>query len=367
MGNNPLSDEAYERVHKTVKEKGSATHAGEQRHKEGKGLHELVDPKAYGVIRRSISWLEPQEDGTFVLLRGTAMLEETRLDTTGSLGGNVNVAMRVLPKTHTLLARGPRAILRRYDVQMITAIFGDVDDNYILCRSQAEIDERIAEQMTYMVPEKQGYDPTEDPQYGLFGAAYLTSATIKMLGLKSYDFTITDADARDILSMHNLVRVFGPEVLDKVRENGFEIDEHNLPTTKEIVRDMLKTTHAFMLIVGESTGTIRYWNNIYGPDRVVLIPEMELLPEIKAAIIGLTEGVLDLSTLEEYLMTVAGVNSNRAASIKRAVAGIPIGAQMLCDNFDKIPLKGDIFAAKKDLWPISKDDVGEKKGKEVWS
>lgn len=366
MGRDPLSEKAYRRVHEETKKAGSTTHAGEQRHRAGKGLHELIDPKGYGVIRRSLSWLEPKENGTFVLLRGTAMLEETRFDTTGSMGGNVEVAMRVLPKTHDLLTKGPRAALKRYDVQMITSIFADVTDSYILCRSQAEIDERIAEQMTYMVPEKDGGDITEDPQYGLFGAAYLTSATIKMLGLKSYDFTITDADGRDFVSLHNLKRVFGEEVMDKVKENGFDLDPKNLPSTKEIVTDLLKTTHAFVLIVGSDSDAIRCWNNIYGPERVIMIPDTELLPEIKAAIIALTEGVLELSTVEDFLISEAGLSKAQATQIKRAVAGIPIGAQMMLSNFDKIPLKGDIFAAKGDLWPIKKGDLGLEKRTDNW-
>ncbi len=365
MGRDPLSDMAYRRVHDTVKKAGSATHAGEQRHREGKGLHELVDPKGYGVIRRSLSWLEPQEDGTFILLRGTAMLEETRFDTTGSMGGNVEIAMRVLPKTHDHLAKGPRAVLGRYDVQMITSIFADVVDDYILCRSQAEIDERIAEQMTYMVPEKNGGDPTEDPQYGLFGAAYLTSATIKMLGLKSYDFTITDADARNYVSLDNLKRVFGSEVMGKVTENGFTLNPNNLPSTREIVLDLLKTTHAFVLVVGENHSTINYWQKIYGPERVIIIPNIERLPEIKAVIIGLTEGTLELSDVEDFLISKS-LNQREANQIKMAVAGIPMGAQMMLPNFEKIPLKGDVFAKKGDLWPIEKspDKIKDKK---IWT
>lgn len=367
MGENPSSREAFTRIHEETKAKGSATAAGEQRHKEGKGLHELVDPKGYGVIRRSLSWLEPKDDH-FFLLRGTAMLEETRLDTTGSMDDNVEIAMAVLPKTYGLLVEGPRAVLKRYDVQMITSIFGDVVDSYILCRSQAEMDTRIAEQMKLMYPEGQGGDIPEDPQYGLFGAAYLTSATIKQLGLKSYDFTITDAPGRNYISLANLKRVFGPEVIEKTAENGFAIDPKKLPSTKEIAQDLLKSAHAFALIVGDDPSALNYWSGLFGPERVVIIPRTELLPEVKAAIIGLTEGTLELSTVESFLIEEAGLGKNLAAQIKRAVAGIPIGEQMMLENFDKIPLKGDLFAKKGDLWPLKKDEVAalKKDGKGIW-
>lgn len=365
MGDNPGSHEVFEKAHKETTSGGrSSTHAGEQRHKEGKGLHPLIDPKGNGVIRVSKSWLEPNADGTFYLLRGTAMLEEDRLDTTGSLGGNVDVAMKALPRSYKLTSEGPRAVLRKYDSQFITAIFGDQVDEYILCRSQAEIDVRIAEQMSYMVPEKKGGDETEDPQYGLFGAAYLTYATIKLLGLKSYDFTITDAPARNYVDVHNLKRVFGDEVFEKTKENGYDINPRNLPNTKEIVTDLLKTTHAFVLSFRGQNA--EYWQGIFGPERVVIINDLNLLPEYKAAIIGLTEGTLELSTVESFLIEEAGLDKRTAAEIKRHVAGIPIGAQMMLENFDKLPMRGDIFASKNDLWPIKKAGEVEEAASDMW-
>lgn len=360
MGRDPLSDETYKRVADEAEAAGSTTYRGEQRHREGKGLHELVDPKGYGVIRRSLTWLEPVPTGKFILLQGVAMLEETRLDTTGSMGNNVKVAMKVLPKTYKLLATGPGAVLGRYDTQLITAIFGDVVDNYVLCRSQAEKDERIAEQMTLMVPEGLGGDSDEDPQYGIFGAAYLTQANINAYGLKSYDFTITDARGRNILNAETIKRVFGDEVFDKVKENGFQINQSDLPSTKQVVQDLLKRAHAFLLLVGDSSGVRDFWENLYGHERVVSISNAGLLPEIKAAIIGLTEGTLTLQNLNKFLMAEAKLSRSDAEDIRRAVAGIPIGAQAILPNFDKIPLKGMEFAKKGDLWPIGYNENGDK-------
>ena len=370
MGRETFTRDAYSRVAGEATSKGSATHAGEQRHKEGKGLHELVDPKGFGVIRRALTWYEPEGE-IFKLLRGVAMLEETRLDTTGSMGGNVAVAMKVLPKTYDLLAKIPNAVLCRYDVQMITSIFGDVQDNYVLCRSQAEMDVRIAEQMTLMFPEGDGGDSDEDPQYGLFGAAYLTQADINQYGLKYYDFTITDARGRDRLSAETLIRVFGETVFEKVKENGFQIKEKSLPTTKEVVCDLLKNAHAFILLVGENGDVVDFWTNIYGAERVVVIPSVQLLPEIKSTIIGLTEGNLTLQDVENFLVNDAGLTHNEAKSIKRAVAGIPIGAQAMLPGFNKLPLKGELFAKKRDLWPMEigneeNADATEKTKEKTW-
>lgn len=373
MGKDRSSKEVYTRMASEAKKTGSATSAGEQRHKEGKGLHELVDPKGYGVIRRSLTWLEPDPKGGFFLLRGVAMLEETRLDTTGSMGNNVEIAMRVLPQTYELLVVGPGAVLGRYDVQMITSIFGDVVDDYVLCRSQAEMDKAIAEQMTLMVPEGKGGDADEDPQYGLFGAAYLTKCSISDYGLKSYDFTVTDARGRNHLSAATLKRVFGDSVFEKVAENGHQINANNLPTTKEVVQDLLKISHAFLLQVGDDHSVGSFWQNIFGRERVVVIPRAELLPEVKAAIIGLTEGNLSLQNLGEFLKKEANLSQSDAENIRRAVAGIPIGAQALLPGFDKIPLAGAKFANKGDIWPSeikAEESTGSEKdkpaGEKMW-
>lgn len=351
MGDRTLSAVAYRSVESRTKAAGSTTFAGLQRHREGRGLDPLVDPKGFGLIRRSISRFV--EDGDrLVLARGVAMLEETRLDTTGSMGHNVAVAFRRLPKTYELLAEGEDAVLGRYDTQMITSIFGDVCDSYVLCRSQAEMDEKIAEQMTMMVPEGGGGDSDEDPQYGLFGAAYLTKAAINDYGLKYYDFTISDARGRFGLDRDTLIRVFGETVFETVAENGHQINPKKLPDLIEVVRDLKKRAHAFFLQVGNNPSVTSFWTEVFGDECVVVLPNTELLPQVKAAIIGLTEGVLDLQSVEDYLVK-HDVSKEDAKTIARSLAKIPIGAQAELPNFDKIPPKGSIFANKGDLWPIA--------------
>ena len=360
MGRFVLSDVAFARVADKAKAAGSATHAGEERQRNGLGLDPLVDPAEHGVIRRSLSWLEPEGD-YFTLLRGVAILEETRLDTTGSMHKNVEIAMRVLPTTYKLLSTGPNAVLRRYDTQMITSIFGDERDRYILCRSQAEMDDRIAEQMTLMVPEGGGWgNGKEDPQYGLFGGAYLTQNSINDYGLKGYDFTISDEPVPDYIDEDNLIRVFGSKVFEKVAENGHSINRKEIPRTKQVVTDLLKRAHAFFLYVETGHRCFDVWERLFGKERVIKIPDVEYLPHIKATIIGLTEGVLDLQTAEEFLAGIPTVGNHTlgkgmAREIIKSVTHIPIGAQSALPNFGKIPLKGDKFAKKGDIWPMSGD------------
>ena len=367
MGERTFSSASFARTRASVaREGGSATRRGEQRIREGLGLHKLVDPRGYGGIRRSISWLEPKGK-QFVLLRGPAMLLETRFDTTGSMGDNVQKAFDSLPRLHHLLKEVEHCPLKRYDLHLMTSIFGDVVDRYVLLRTQAEMDVQAMEQLRLMVPEgDRGYDD-EDPAYGIFAGAYLTRADIVKLGLKSYDFTVTDARGRGSIddrerddghrstADHNLIRIFGDDVYKWTKENDNPVDKGQLPTTKKMVAEVLKIAHGFVIQVGDKQGVTKFWTDLYGKERVVIIPGTELLPETEAAIIGLTEGVLDLQNLGTFLREDAELSDTSAKAIERAVVNIPLRAQAKLPNFNKIPKAGDLFAKKGDLWPIGSD------------
>jgi hypothetical protein len=355
MGKEVFSRHAFMRASdKFVPDKGPATFRAEQiAHDTGK-LNPLVDPAGYGVIRRSLPRFEKKGD-LLVMTVGTPMPIETRVDTTGSMGHNVDIVLRVLPKAYELWTE----VLPGYDIQVATGIFGDVCDRFVLCRPQFEMTaEKIVQQLTLMVPERAGGDSPEDPHYGLFGAAYLTSAYINKIGLKSYDFTVSDASAHDLFDERQLKRIFGDEVLAKVAENGYQINPSNLPTIEEVVQELLKRAHAFFLQVDDDAATTRFWTDIFGKDRVVILPSTEILPQVQAAIIGLTEGTLELAQVEEFLRKNNVVGAE-AKKIVRSVAGVPIGAQAALPNFDKRPQKGDLFEEKTDTWPADKSEADE--------
>lgn len=356
MGRDTFSRMAYAASYEThVPKTGPVTKAAEQRaHATGK-LNPLVDPAGYGVIRRSLVRFEQQENGLYMVTVGTPMPVETRVDTTGSMGNNVDIAIRVLPDAYELCSD----VLPGYDLHMATGIFGDVSDNFVLCRPQFEmLAEKIVEQLTLMVPERAGGDAPEDPHYGLFGAAYLTAAYINRIGLKSYDFTVSDAPARMRLDERTLICVFGEEVFDKVAENGFQLDRNNLPMTDEVVQDLLKRAHAFFLQVGNHSDATRFWTEVFGPERVVILPRTEILPHVQAVIIGLTEGTLTLNEVTSFL-TEHNVSEREADQILRSVANIPLGAQSVLPNYDRRLNVGDLFKEKTDLWPIDPDEVSD--------
>lgn len=355
MGRGRFSREAYvSMVESIVPKEGPVTRRAEQlAHETGK-LHPLVDPQGFGVIRRSLPRFEQRPDDLWVLTVGTPMPVETRVDTTGSMGDNVDIAVRALPDAFELCG----SVLPGYDLQIATGIFADVSDRFILCRPQFEMEaEKIVEQLTLMVPERHGGDTPEDPHYGLFGAAYLVAAYINRIGLMGYDFTVSDAPARDQLDERQLRRVFGDEVFDRVAENGYTLDLRDLPTTVDVVQDLLKRAHAFFLQVGHDRETTEFWTRIFGPERVVVLPSTELLPQVQATIIGLTEGTLGLDEVQPFLRK-HNVSQADATRIVRSVANIPIGVQAALPNYSRRPQKGDVFRTKTDLWPIDPDELG---------
>lgn len=355
MGKYTFSTVAYlAATERLVPTEGPSTLRAEQAAHETGKLNPLVDPAGYGVIRRSLIRFEKRADGLWIVTVGTPMPLESRVDTTGSMGDNVDIALRVLPKSHELCS----GVLPGCDLQIATGIFGDVADRFVLCRPQFEMEAaKIVEQLTLMVPERAGGDAPEDPQYGLFGAAYLTAAYIDRIGLKGYDFTVSDAPGRDRLDESQVFRIFGKEGFAKASENGHPMPvRDDLPSTSEVVQDLLKRAHAFFLQVEDDPSTKKFWTRVFGAERVVVLPSTELLPQVQATIIGLTEGTLGLEQIEEFLQR-NNVAKSDAKRIARSVANIPIGAQAALPNFGKRPAKGDVFKEKTDLWPIDPSEV----------
>lgn len=365
MGKHTFSDAGYRSTMNDAHAAGSSTFRGEENVRSGKGLDPLVDPAGNGLIRRSLSRRDRLPSGLWEMTMGTPMLVETLFDTTGSMGDNVKFALEALPDSYALLKSSDQAVLGRYDLQMVTATFNDERDQYILNRSHAEMGDKIAEQMTMLFPERRGgANDKEDPQYGLFGAAYLTAAQTNDYGLRTYHFAVSDEPLGVQITDRNLRRVYGESVYEKVTENGVAMDANSIPSVAQTVRYLLGRAHAFFLHVqdGYSRDQSRrdevyeQWSALYGKDRVVALSNVKLLPQVQAAICGLTEGVLTLQGLPDFLRRNK-VPDGEVAQIARSVANIPIGAQAALPNFNRVPKAGDLFTSKTELWPAADVNV----------
>lgn len=309
-------------------------------------LEPLVDPSQFGVIRLSLPRVEKLDDGRYKLNIGCPMPIESRVDTTGSMGGNVDVAMRVLPEAFECWTQ----VLEGFDIQVATGIFGDVCDKFPLCRPQFEMNaDKIVEQLSMMVPLRGGGDAPEDPDLGIFGAAYLCRHYINRIGLKGYDFTITDAPGRGRVALDQLKRVFGDTVEQCVTDNGHDVEFRGSIELSDIWADLLDRAHAFVLIVDSYHETLDWWTQHVGQDRVVVLPNTKYIPHVQSAIIGLTEGTLELADVVEFLCKM-NMSEKDAKTVEESLVNIPMGLQRDSQNYNKIPVKGDIFAGKPDVW-----------------
>ena len=356
MGKDTGARAAYTAVVDRAMRDRSATHRAEEQVMETQELNPLVDPGAnnWGKSRRSLIRFNPLPDSRFEVAVGLSVPVELRLDTTGSMGHNVDIALKGIPDLRDYLADVMRP---GCEAHVATGVFNDIVDRFsngkmgiVITRSQFEMTQKMAEQMQYHIPMRQGGDGPEDPHYGLFGAAYLSSFYINRIGLKSYDFTISDATAHARLEKDQLIRIYGKDVFEAVAENGHQINPDKLPSNREMVIDLQKRSHVFFLQVDDNSQVRNHWADLMGAERVVVLPRTELIPQVVSAIVGLTEGTLELSSVVAYLVE-RGVSKSDAQSIERSVRNIPIGAQTALENYNNIPVRGDIFNSKEDLWP----------------
>lgn len=363
MGKLTPSKEEYTKArrHFGVTHDTHVTAKAEQQAKKTGKLAATVDPSV-DVIRRSLMRMDPSPSGGWIVTVGIPMPLESTTDTTGSMGSNVDVSMKNLPDTYAL---AKEMLPPGYDLQVALGIFGDETDDFILQRPQFEMtDMAIVEYLKDMVPERAGGDSPEDPQYGLFAAAYLTDAYINRIGLRGYHFCVSDATAHDRFSMRNLRRVFGDDVLEHVNANFAKRGEDRSFTEsdierlmiRQVVQDLLKLSHAFFLQVEDSYRTTSFWKEIYGSERVIQISTTRIVPQVQAAIIGLTEGTLSINKTVKWL-TDHGVDTTEAHSLSDQLSRIPLGLQSILRSKleHELPKVGDIFREKTDLWPIKGD------------
>jgi hypothetical protein len=360
MGHDTGSVQTYQATVKRLTSKGRATRQAEETFARTGEQNPLVDPGTNEIrgskVRESLTRFNDLDAGPyadkFEVSVGLSVPVAIDLDTTGSMRDNVEIALRRIPDVWDYLGDVMRP---GCEAHIATGVFNDVRDSRngaIISRSQYEMTEKMVEQMQYHIPLGGGAgNQKEDSQFSLFAAAYLSALYINRIGLKSYYFNMTDDAAASHIDPSELKRIFRDDVAEAVANNGHEIDINNLSTDR-VVQDLLTRTHVFSMLVDgyDHERVNRYWTGLLGAERVIVIPSTQLAPEVISVVVGLTEGTLDLLSVKEFL-TKRGVNKSDADTIERSVRNIPIGAQTLFENFNNIPVKGDIFATKEDLWP----------------
>ncbi len=345
MGMETFSVESYRKARRDygVTHDKDVTKKAEQRARDTGHLSEIVDP-AINPMRFSKIRLNPHNK-KWIATVGCPMDIEVSCDTTGSMGGEVDTEMAVLPDLYKSVAK----VLPGYDPQLCLGIFGDVCDDFVMCRPQFEMEApKIVNYLKEMAPQRKGGDENEDPQYAMFARAYLTDAYTNRIGLKGYHFIVTDAWCHNDLICEDIQRIFGKDIFEKELENMGMI-----PTMNKMIEELKKKTHQFILLLNCYRSTKEFWRNLCDEKSVIVIDSTKQLPAVISAIIGLTEGTLDVTELKRHL----GEYDDH--DLISQLSNIDIGAQAKLRHAlpHPVPKKGDIFANKSDLWPIQPEDA----------
>ena len=346
----------------------NATHNAEVEYRLNRTLDINVDPKGpehLGPVRLSLNRFgRKRVNGLLEMAYGPALAKQTDFDGTASTGEYTDIAAKVLEQSYNL---DIEVLGDRYDLQIAHGVFNDVEDTYssepppVYTRTQFEMADKIIEELTKLVPGYNGCgNMKEDSEIAIFGAAYLTRTAIyELYGLKWDYFIVSDEPIPKSIPIKWIKEVYGDDVLERVKENGYDFTSGILPSTATAVKDLQKKAHAFFLqITGKhdrqyDENTYDVWSELFGKDHVIRLPDgTTYLHFVEAVIMGLTEGVFDLVSAEQFLLDHK-VPGHDAQRIVRAVAHIPIGAQTLCENFSKLPKAGDLFAEKTDAWPVT--------------
>ena len=122
------------------------------------------------------------------------------------------------------------------------------------------------------------------------------------------------------------------------------------PSLEKVVRDLKKKTFPFVIIPKKAHPDARkFWEEIMGEKNVIMIDSTYELPAVISAVIGVTEGVIEVTDIEPYLK-----DKVKSPETIRCVSRIKAGAQAQLRHKlpHPVPQKGDLFASKEDLWPI---------------
>lgn len=343
MGDRRLSEDDYRSAVADFGLSGSTnvTRAAEERARETGVLSEIVDP-ANEPIRVSTIRLDPHQKQWIVTV-GCPMDVEVSCDTTGSMGNEVTTEMNILPDLYGEIS----AVVPGYDPQLCLGIFGDCEDNFVMCRPQFEMEAwKIVNYLHEMAPQRGGAgNGGEDPQYAMLARAYLTDAYTNRIGLKGYHFIVTDEPCHDDISEFEIRRIFGDKIFKKELKNL----KGEIPSVKTVVEALKEKTHQFVLVLSDYRyNAFSKWSELCGEGSVIMIDTTLQLPKVISAIIGLTEGTLDVTQLKKHL------DDQGTAKLINQLSKIDIGAQArLRRNLPHpVPKLGDIFAKKGDLWPI---------------
>jgi len=324
---------------------------GEEVHDRGRDIYRKtghLDPlvNIHGQLR--VSHNSMKKDGEkCILTNGIALPIWSGFDGTGSMGENAARAHAALGEINAMLD----GIRGRYNPQLATSVIQDVDDEHpVFQMSQFETDDRIAEQIRLLIPDHNGGDAPEDYQLGL---AYLMMAThtdiSDFYGLKGYGMVVGDQIGREKVSVESVNHHLGHKLQSAM-------------STKSVGHQLLPKWHIFYVHVGSGDGgerdfATKWWDEILGKGRTVVVPDPNLLAEVQAGLIYVCETAEPTADGLTAFLTAEGSNKKITAKVAKEIwdwivdGGVEFGAQTKLPGYGDIPLPGSVFAHYRHQWP----------------
>lgn len=349
----PFDSSAHRATVDAMRRRGEDVHAaGRQYREETGGLHpnvEIRNKKPRGSHNAMIPGDQP---GTFILKNGISSPILSVMDGTGSTAHWVEDFFRTAERQHKLLD----GVRTRYNPQLASGVVNDVynvhkQDLPVVQISQFEGDERSADQVRLLQPASMGNNTAaEDYDLGLYYAGLVYADLWTFYGLRGYLTLTLDEIGRGFVA--------GADVRTYLGQSA----DFDLLDTREICQQLLKHWHLYILQVptggwgGMLERTTEWWGELVGPDRVIKVESPNLLADVRAAIVYVTEAQNPTSQGFIEFMRIEGTYFD-AANLDLVwrmvqVAEKNFGAQAKLPGYSEIPKPGDVFAHYRHAWPI---------------
>jgi hypothetical protein len=336
-----FSTTKYEETVREMKKKGEKVgDKGRQVYDKTGKLDQMVNVS--GVNRLSRNAFSKNENGTYTLVNGIKVPIVFMVDGTGSMGENVEKAFYAMKEIYAMLGS-----IKRYQLDLSFSVVQDVGDSHpVFQMSQFESDSRAADQVTMLIPDKDGGDAIEDYEFGLWYLDNAVETDIIRYGLKGYFFLVADQIGR------------GTIYKDDVKQHLDHSMQANSISTKNICNSLIEKWNFFYINVGGSSSTTEWWSKKIGQERVIEIDDPDLLAEVQAALVYISENLEPTKDgLEEFLFASGGnkkVTKNDVNTIWGwlQTAESLFGAQAKAAGYNNIPMPGDVFKDIRDVWPV---------------
>lgn len=333
-----FSSTTFKATVEKMKEKREAVHdKGEEVYRRTGRMDPLVSVQGCAVRKSKFAYRR-NDDNTFTLVNGYKRPYMFSTDGTGSFGAYIEAAFHAAPKIYTTLESNARG---NHQMDFSFSVFQDRDDRHdVIQVPEFESDNRFAEHMRLLVPDKSGGDSPEDYDLGIWYAANMVEADVFRYGGKGFFVLLLDAPGRGRVESHLVKTRIGCDM--------------QTVSTSEVWKQLQTKFHSFVVVFSTS-GVTDWWRSHLGKSSVITAPSHDVFAEVQS---GLVYAIDDPQPTEEglYDFLRAGQGSTITRGESRRIwnaykeANVPFGANAKMKV--ELPKPGDIFANMHDKWPI---------------